>query len=118
MSHFTCTNSKINSESLLIQTLQACGLEVQRGAQIVGYQGTKSDTVFPIVGHSQQLGQGLGYIPNDKGFYVCHFHADSSVGALMQQVAQAYAARKALQDAQTMAGLKNANVNVRQLAAA
>lgn len=112
MSHFTCTHSKITNVDVLVQALKACGLEVKKETQIVGYNGNLSHDSFPIVGHSETLNQGLGYVLNERGAYDCHFHAENTVGKLMEAVARKYAELNVEQVVANSRGLMNTNISI------
>jgi len=112
MSHFAACHTVINDADMLIHTLRQCGLRVERGIAIRGYQKSLSSITYSIVGCHDELEQDLGYTEASDGTFTVHFHAQSDVAAIMQKVAQTYAANNAAQASQTMQGLKNAKVNV------
>ena len=112
MSHFTTCHTKITNVDTLVKALEACGLKVQKSTQIVGYNGSLSTDSFPIIGHSGTLNQGLGYALNERGAYDVHFHAENTVGKLMEEVARKYAELKVEQAVTTSRGLMNTNIKV------
>lgn len=112
MSHFTAVHTVISDINILTQSLKDCGLRVERGIAIRGYNGSLSTVTYPIVGCCDKLQQDLGYALSGDDTYTCNFHSDSDVGALMAKVAQTYAAKKSLADAARVRGLTGANVNV------
>lgn len=112
MSHFTATNSIIKDVNILKECLRAKGLRVEVGVAIRGYQGQLSPTTYEIVGCHDELQQDIGYSLQKDGTYTAYFHSDTTVGQLMQQVAQAYAAKHSEEQANKTRGLLNARVNV------
>lgn len=112
MSHFTACHTKITNVDTLVKALEVCGLTVRKQTQIVGYSGTLSTDTFAIVGHSEALNQGLGYALNESGAYDVHFHAENTVGKLMEQVARTYVELKVEQAIANTRGLMNTNISV------
>jgi len=112
MSHFTAVHTVISDVNILTQCLKECGLRVQTGIAIRGYNGSLSPVTYPIAGCCDKLQQDLGYALSSDGTYTCNFHSDAAVGELMAKVAQKYASRMALEDAARVRGLTGANVNV------
>lgn len=112
MSHFTATHSIIKDANILKECLRSKGLRVEAGIAIRGYQGQLSPTTYEIVGCHDELQQDIGYSLQKDGTYTAHFHSDTAVGQLMQQVAQAYAAKRSEEAANKTRGLTGAHVNV------